>query len=435
LAIPAFDTHHAPEMKLIDDCVHCGFCLPTCPTYVLFGEEMDSPRGRVYLMREAHEGELLNDTMVRHWDLCLGCLACVTACPSGVQYDKLIMSTRQQVERRYRRSLQDRFFRELVYTFFPYPSRLRVMTAPLAFYQRTIRGMTVRSGIFRRLPQRLRMMEELMPEIPLRREKIPAWTPARGTERRKVGVLLGCVQRVFFPHVNAATVRILSSEGCSVAAPEGQGCCGALSEHVGREEEALRFARRTIDIFQRSGVDHVIVNVAGCGTMMKDYGYLLRDDPVYADRAKRFSETVRDVSEFLQELGPVAERHPLPISAVYHDACHLAHGQQIRKQPRQTLQQIPGLELKEVPREREICCGSAGTYNLLEPEPGQKLGERKARNVLDAKAQLLVTANPGCHLQIQSSLKRMGQTLPMAHVVELVDASIRGAPVESLLRR
>jgi glycolate oxidase iron-sulfur subunit len=246
-------------------------------------------------------------------------------------------------------------------------------------------------------------------------------------------MLLGCVQSVFFSHVNAATVRVLAAEGCEVATPRRQGCCGALSEHVGREEEALTFARRTIDVFEAARVDNVIVNVAGCGSTMKSYGYLLRDDPSYAERARRFSDQVRDVSEFLQELGPIADRHPLPMSVVYHDACHLQHGQQIRKQPRELLRQVPQLELREVPREREICCGSAGTYNLLEPQPAMELGERKARNVLAAGARLLVTANPGCHLQIQASLKRLGERLPAAHVMEVLDASIRGLPPESLL--
>ncbi|MBV9280609.1 MAG: 4Fe-4S dicluster domain-containing protein [Chloroflexi bacterium] len=434
MVFPAFDHRHPPEPDLIDDCVHCGFCLPTCPTYLLYGEEMDTPRGRVYLMKEAHEGEPLNDTMVRHWDLCLGCLACVTACPSGVQYEKLIGATRQQVERRFRRSFQDRFFRELIFSLFPYPSRLRLLTAPLALYQRLGAQQLVGGSPFMtRLPSRLRALEELAPEVPLRPGRIPRWTPARGQRRARVGVLLGCVQRVFFSHVNAATVRVLAAEGCDVAAPGEQGCCGALSEHAGREEEALRFARKTIDVFEAADVDAVVVNVSGCGSLMREYGYLFRDEPAYAERARRFADRVRDASEFLQELGPAADRQALALTAVYHDACHLQHGQQIRRQPRESLKQIPDLALREVPREREICCGSAGTYNMLEPEAGRELGERKARNVLAAGAQLMVTSNPGCHLQIQASLKRLGESMPMAHVMEVVDASIRGAPVESLL--
>jgi glycolate oxidase iron-sulfur subunit len=406
---PAFDDHHPPEKGLIDDCVHCGFCLPTCPTYVLFGEEMDSPRGRIYLMNKGLTEEPLNDEMVRHFDLCLGCMACVTACPSGVQYDKLIEATRQQVERRYDRRADDRAFREMIFQFFPYPNRLRAIAAPMRLYQRF--------GIGDKLPKE---------------EKIPDLTGPVGERRRRVGVLTGCVQRVFFSPVNAATVRVLAAEGCEVVAPK-QGCCGALSTHAGREEESLDFARKTIDTFEDLDLDNVVVNAAGCGSTMKEYGYLLRDDPEYAERAKDFSAKVRDVSEFLQELGPVAERNPLPVTAAYHDACHLAHAQGVRKQPRQTLKQIPGMDVKEI-REAEVCCGSAGIYNMVEPEPAAELGERKANNILKTGAQVIVTSNPGCMLQIQSSLKRMGHgTLPMAHPVEVLDASLRGEPVETLL--
>jgi glycolate oxidase iron-sulfur subunit len=429
---PAFDDHHPPDKALIDECVHCGFCLPTCPTYVLFGEEMDSPRGRIYLMNKGLDEEPMNDEMVRHWDLCLGCMACVTACPSGVQYDKLIESTRQQVERRYERRAEDRAFREMIFQFFPYPNRLRAIAAPMRLYQRFGIGDKLRrAGVMQRIPARMRAMEALLPELP-KEEKIPDLTGPVGEKRRRVGVLTGCVQRVFFSPVNAATVRVLAAEGCEVVAPR-QGCCGALSTHAGREEESLDFARKTIDTFDDLNLDSVVVNAAGCGSTMKEYGYLLRDDPEYAGRAKAFSAKVRDVSEFLQELGPVAERNPLPVTAAYHDACHLAHAQGVRKQPRQTLNQIPGMEIKEI-REAEICCGSAGIYNMVEPEPAAELGERKANNILKTGAQIIVTSNPGCMLQIQASLKKMGQGgLPMAHPVEVLDASLRGEPVETLL--
>ena len=431
-AFPAFDDHHPPDKALIDECVHCGFCLPTCPTYVLFGEEMDSPRGRIYLMNKGLDEEPMNDEMVRHWDLCLGCMACVTACPSGVQYDKLIESTRQQVERRYERRADDRAFREMIFQFFPYPNRLRAIAAPMRLYQRFGIGDKLRrAGIMQCIPARMRAMEALLPDLP-REEKIPDLTGPVGEKRRRVGVLTGCVQRVFFSAVNAATVRVLAAEGCEVVAPK-QGCCGALSTHAGREEESLDFARQTIDTFEDLNLDNVIVNAAGCGSTMKEYGYLLRDDPEYAERAKAFSAKVRDVSEFLQELGPVAERNPLPVTAAYHDACHLAHAQGIRKQPRQTLKQIPGMDVKEI-REAEICCGSAGIYNMVEPEPAAELGERKANNILKTGAQMIVTSNPGCMLQIQASLKKMGRDgLPMAHPVEVLDASLRGEPVETLL--
>jgi len=433
---PAFDEHHPPAAELIADCVHCGFCLPSCPTYVLFGEEMDSPRGRIYLMKEGREGMALDDTMARHFDLCLGCMACMTACPSGVQYDKLIEATRQQVERRYARPLPDRLFRGLIFALFPYPARLRPLLAPLRLYQGLrLRPLLARVGVLRRLPARLRAMESLMPDLPDRtvRAAVPPRTAAVGDKRARVGILLGCVQRVFFPGVNAATARVLAAEGCEVIAPPGQGCCGALSLHAGREAEAQEFARRTIDTFERLRLDNVVVNAAGCGSAMKEYGHLLRDDPAYAERARRFSAVVRDVSEFVQGLGPVAPRHPLALTAVYHDACHLAHAQGVRKPPRQQLAAIPELRLREVAREANLCCGSAGVYNMVEPGPANELGERKARNVLAAGAQLLVTANPGCLLQIGAALERLGQPLPMAHPIEVVDASIRGLPAESLL--
>jgi glycolate oxidase iron-sulfur subunit len=432
-AFPAFDDHRPPEKDLIDDCVHCGFCLPTCPTYVLFGEEMDSPRGRIYLMNKGLDEEPMNDKMVRHWDLCLGCMACVTACPSGVQYDKLIEATRAQVERRYERRADDKAFREMIFKFFPYRSRLRLAAGPLRLYQRFGLDKKLRKvGVTSRLPGRLRAMEALMPELG-KEKKIPEYTSPRGERRKRVGLLIGCVQQVFFSQVNAATVRVLAAEGCEVVAPKSQGCCGALSTHAGREEESLNFARKTIDTFEAENLDNVIVNAAGCGSTMKEYAYLLRDDPEYAGRARAFSEQVKDVSEFLQEIGTVAERRPLPVSAAYHDACHLAHAQGVRKQPRQILKQIPGMELREI-REAEICCGSAGIYNMVEPEPAAELGERKARNVLKTGAQMIVTSNPGCMLQIRASLKKMDHDMAMVHPMEVLDASICGEPVDTLLR-
>jgi glycolate oxidase iron-sulfur subunit len=431
---PAFDDHHPPEKDLIDDCVHCGFCLPTCPTYVLFGEEMDSPRGRIYLMNKGLTEEPMSDNNVRHWDLCLGCMACVTACPSGVQYDKLIEATRGQVERRYERSPEDKAFREMIFQFFPYPERLRLVAAPLKLYQRFRLGnMLRRTGVLDRLPKRMRAMEALMPML-TREQDVPDVTAPVGERRRRVGFIKGCVQRVFFSEVNAATVRVLSAEGCEVAAPKDQGCCGALSVHAGREEEFQGFARKLIDAFEDVEVDNIVTNAAGCGSTLKEYGYLLRDDPEYAERASAFAEKVKDISEFIQELGPAAERHPLPVAAAYHDACHLAHAQGVRQQPRQTLKQIPGMDVREI-KEAEICCGSAGIYNMVEPEPATELGDRKARNILNTGARMIVTSNPGCMLQIQASLKRLGQAMPMAHPVEVLDASVRGEPVETLLDR
>jgi glycolate oxidase iron-sulfur subunit len=431
---PAFDAFHPPEQALIDDCVHCGFCLPTCPTYVLWGEEMDSPRGRIYLMEIGLQGETMNDEMVRHFDQCLGCMACVTACPSGVQYGKLIEATRQQVERRYPRARRDRAFRALVFRLFPYPRRLRLLRAPLRLYQGSRLGTLLRrAGLLERLPKRMSAMERLLPTLG-RMRPVPEVTPAAGERRRRVGMLTGCVQRVFFPEVNAATARVLAADGCEVVAPAGQGCCGALSLHAGREAEAQAFARAAIETFEAAGVDQVVVNAAGCGSVMKEYGHLLRDDPAFASRAETFSASVRDLSELLVELGPAAQRHPLPITVAWHDACHLGHAQGIRAQPRTALRAIPGIEVREI-GEAEICCGSAGIYNLVEPEPAAELGDRKAANVLATGAELLVTSNPGCLMQIRTALERRGERLAMAHVAEVLDAAVRGADPASLLER
>ena len=428
----AFDEHHPPEAALIGDCVHCGFCLPTCPTYVLWGEEMDSPRGRIYLMKEGLEGEPMSDSMVQHWDRCLGCMACVTACPSGVQYDKLIEATRAQVERRHERTAKDRALRALIFAVFPHPRRLRMLRGPLRGLQRSgLDRLVRRTGLLERLSPQLAAMEGLAPRLG-KAERVPVRTPAAGPRRAVVGMLTGCVQREFFPGVNAATVRVLAAEGCEVVAPVAQGCCGALSAHNGREAEAQDYARALIDAFDEAGVEHVVVNAAGCGSTMKEYAHLLRDDPAYADRADAFSQRVRDVSEILVELGPVATRHPLEVSVAYHDACHLGHAQGVRSQPRELLRQIPGVQLREI-AEADLCCGSAGIYNILDPEPARELGDRKAANIVATGADLLVTANPGCLMQVASAIGRSGHPMGLAHTVELLDASIRGLRVEDLV--
>jgi glycolate oxidase iron-sulfur subunit len=427
--IGIFDQYHPPDPDLIADCVHCGFCLPTCPTYLLWGEEMDSPRGRIYLMNMGVEAKAtMNDTYVRHFDQCLGCMACVTACPSGVQYDRLIEATRPQIERHYRRSLPDRLFRRLLFAFFPYPNRLRVAGLGLWAYQQSgIRDVLQRSGLLRLLPARLQAMESLQPPVSLHglRSRLPATVPAQGEPRRRVGLLLGCVQRVFFGDVNAATARVLAAEGCDVIIPASQGCCGALMVHAGEEQDALRLARQTIDTFEAANVDTIVINAAGCGSTMKEYGHLLRDDPRYAQRAATFSAKCRDISELLDELELVAARHPLALRVAYHDACHLQHAQGVKAQPRRVLSTIPGLRLLEI-GESAICCGSAGIYNLTEPVPAQQLGARKVEHVLATGADILATSNPGCLLQIMNGVKRAGAHMPAVHPVELLDASIRG---------
>ena len=421
----AFDEHRPPDAALVGDCVHCGFCLPTCPTYVLWGEEMDSPRGRIYLMKEGLEGEPMTDSMVQHWDRCLGCMACVTSCPSGVQYDKLIESTRAQVERRHERTPKDRALRGLIFALFPHPRRLRLLRGPLRGYQRSgLDRLVRRTGLLERLAPQLAAMESLAPRLG-RPERLPSRIAAAGERRAVVGMLTGCVQREFFPGVNAATARVLQAEGCDVVVPPSQGCCGALSVHNGREPEAQKYARALVDAFEETGVERIVVNAAGCGSTMKEYAELLADDPSYADRARRFAESVRDVSELLVELGTVATRHPLEVSVAYHDACHLGHAQGVRSQPRQLLREIPGLEVREI-AEADVCCGSAGVYNILNPEPARELGDRKAANIVATGAELLVTANPGCLMQVTSAIQRSGHPMGMAHTVEVLDASIRG---------
>ncbi len=431
----AFDDHNPPDAALIGDCVHCGFCLPTCPTYVLWGEEMDSPRGRIYLMKEGLEGEPMTDSMVGHFDACLGCMACVTACPSGVQYDTLIEQTRAQVERNYDRSPRDKALRGLIFSLFPHPKRLRLLRGPLRALQATgLDSALRRTGLLDRFAPQLAAMESLAPRLG-RPEPLPAYIHATGARRMVVGLLTGCVQGAFFPGVNSATARVLRAEGCDVVVPKSQGCCGALSVHNGREQEAQKFARALIDSFDASGVGRIVVNAAGCGSSMKEYAALLADDPAYAERAKAFAEKVRDISEILDELGPVAPRHRLEMTIAYHDACHLAHAQGVREEPRRLLEAIPGLELKEI-AEAELCCGSAGIYNITNPEPARELGDRKARNIVATGAQVLVTANPGCLMQVTSAIQRHaksqgGHPMGMAHTIEVLDASIQGAPAST----
>jgi glycolate oxidase iron-sulfur subunit len=424
VAIRAFDARRAPDRELIDDCVHCGFCLPTCPTYVLWGEEMDSPRGRILLMKVGLEqGSELSDSMATHFDRCLGCMACVTACPSGVQYDKLIEATRPQVERNYPRSFKDRLFRRFVFATFTHPGRLRALVPLLSASRRLgLRKAARRSAFLRRFP-RLQVLEGLAPSVSssAMTARVPEVTPARGHRRARVGLLQGCVQRVFFNHVNAATVRVLSSEGFEVAAPRSPRCCGALMLHSGYEDEALKLARATIAAFE--DCDLVAVNAAGCGSAMKDYAHLLSDDPEWSDRARAFSDKVRDVSELLAGEGPVAPRRSLKMRIAYHDACHLAHAQGIRAEPRTLLRGIPGLEVLE-PEEWEICCGSAGIYNLLQTDAAAELGRRKAANLLATGADAIVAGNPGCALQIASHLEAAGRPLPIYHPMELLDRSI-----------
>lgn len=424
---PAFDAHRPPDAALAADCVHCGFCLPTCPTYVLWGEEMDSPRGRIHLMQQGLDGAPLSATMATHFDRCLGCMACVTACPSGVQYDRLIGATRAQVERRHPRTRRERLFRDLLFAVLPYPRRLRWLRPPLALAQRLGADRLARSSILVRRAPRIAALASMAPRVG-RLHRLPARIRARGKCRGTVGLLAGCVQSAFFSEVNAATARVLAAEGFDVMVPPAQGCCGALSLHAGREPEGIAFARRTITAFEAAGVDAIVVNAAGCGSAMKEYGHLFEGDKQWQARAEAFAAKVRDLSEFLAGAGPRAPRQPVPLVAAYQDACHLAHAQGVTVQPRALLAAIPGLEVREL-ADAAICCGSAGVWNILHPGPAAELGTRKAGTVTATGATAVISANPGCLLQLQCAFRDSGQDVACLHIAQVLDASVSGTPL------
>jgi glycolate oxidase iron-sulfur subunit len=423
--VAAFDAQRAPERSIVEDCVHCGFCLDSCPTYVLWANEADSPRGRIVLIGEGLDSaDELSNEMVTHFDRCLGCMACVTACPSGVRYDRLIERVRPQVERRHKRTSSEQALRLLLFETLPYPSRLRKL-APMLAAARKIGAA--------RLGGRLGTLAKLAPRRPGREARgieLPERTPAVGEPRGRVGLLLGCVQRVFYPEVHRATIGALSAEGFEVLAPRVPDCCGALEFHAGEEDAAVARARSTIAAFDALGeLDYVLTGAAGCGSAMKEYGELL-DTP----EAREFASRVRDVSEVLASVEPVAPRGPVPIRVVYHDACHLAHAQQVREQPRELLRTIPGLELLEVGTEGTVCCGSAGIYNLVQPEAASELGTRKAQHLIDTGAEAIAAGNPGCAAQLDYHLRELGHPLPIQHPVELLWRSIeagRGRVTES----
>ncbi len=424
----AFDQLDPPDTELYLDCVHCGFCLPTCPTYLVLGNEMDSPRGRIWLIRSASEGKIgITDNFVQHMNLCLLCRACETACPSGVKFGFLMESARGQVDRHYQYSPAERRFRDFILHTFSDLGRLRAMTRLLRFYQRSGLQKLVRASGVLSLFGRLGQMESLLPAIPDQRlrTELPEVIPAKGERRGRAGLLTGCVQRFFFPQVNSATARVLSENGYEVVVPRDQDCCGSLLVHEGERERGKELARKTIDSFERAGVDVVVVNAAGCGSVMKEYWELLHTDPAYARRAEAFSKKVRDVAQLLAQVPLNGRLRPLKRTVTYHDSCHLAHGQRVRQEPRTILKAIPGLQFVEL-KESDFCCGSAGVYNLLHPDLARQFLDRKIERIRETGAEVVVSGNPGCSLQIEKGLKERGLDIRVVHPVELLEWSYRG---------
>jgi len=421
------------------DCVHCGLCTSACPTYLETGDENDSPRGRIYLMRAVTDGRLeMSKPVARHLELCLDCRSCETACPSGVQYGRLIEPFRVGMQQRGEGSGQSQsppWFQKLVlYGLFPYPGRLRWALAPARLMQalRLDRAMEA-TGLTRLLPGPLRRMQRLLPPLPASLPQLPEVLPAQGTQRARVALFTGCVADAMFRQVHWATARVLQANGCEVVVPRTQACCGAIHYHSGAGQPALDLARQNEAAFAAiEECDAVIVNVAGCGSMLKDYGHMAAElapaDQSQRDRLQSLAGKVRDFTEFLAELGPLEPSHEVSLKATYHDACHLCHAQKIAQQPRDLLGMVRGLELLPL-AESSICCGAAGSYNLTEPDMAARLGRRKAGHILDSGARAVISANAGCTLQIQAVLRESGRPLPVLHPAEILDAAYAGTPL------
>ena len=420
------------DYELFLDCVHCGLCTASCPTYVLLGDENDSPRGRIYLMRSVTDGRLdLTPSVRRHLELCLDCRACETACPSGVQYGKLIEPFRVAMENSSegRAKSDDWFHRWILFGLFPFPERMRMALWPARVAQwLRLDRMAEALGLFRVLPPRLRQLAKMLPPLARSQPPLPEFLPAKGTKRARVALFTGCVADVMFRETHWATARVLQENGCDVVVPRGQVCCGAIHFHAGSGQPAREMADTNARAFHPDDVDAIIVNVAGCGSMLKDYGHHWPGEAGSEER-ERFGAKVRDINEFLDQLGLVPPTGKITAVATYHDACHLGHAQKITAAPRKLLAQIPGLQLRELP-ETELCCGAAGTYNLTEPDMAGQLTRRKVDNILGTGATVLVTANAGCILQIAREARDRGEKLRVMHPIDLLDLSYRGEPLE-----
>jgi glycolate oxidase iron-sulfur subunit len=424
-ASPGALTLHDLSVEGVNRCVHCGLCLASCPTFAELGTEMDSPRGRIVLIKSLAEGRVrLTDATVEHLSLCLDCRACETVCPAGVPYGRLIEAAKAEIERVRPGGPLRRLFRWLnLGVLLDRPGALRVAAAGIALYQRSgLQALVRATRLVRLLPGTLPAWEALLPVVPSRAERAPLAevTPADSPRRARVALLAGCVQSVVFAAHNRATARVLGKNGCEVLVPPDAGCCGALNAHAGDHARALAMARRTIEAFERARADTIVVNASGCGAHMKGYADLLAADPAWAARAARVAGRVQDVAEFLAReplRGPLT---PLAMTLTYHDPCHVVHGQKIRRQPRDLLGQIPGVRLVEL-AESDWCCGSAGLYNLTQPEMAGRLLRRKVGHIAATGADAVVTANPGCILQIESGLRAQGLELPVLHLVQVLD--------------
>ena len=414
------------EYRNFQECVHCGLCTASCPTYVETSNENDNPRGRIYLMRAVTDGRLtMGPDVRRHLELCLDCRACESACPSGVRYGTLIepfkIALQKDAPAGARASLLQRM---ILHHLFPYPGRVKAALAPARFFQKLgLLDWAERSGMTRALPPTLRRMMAMLPRLEGSQSRLPELLPPIGPKRARVALFLGCVADAMYPATNAATARVLQQNGCEVVIPRTQACCGAIHYHSGVEEPALELARRNMRAFDPDSFDAIVVNAAGCGAMLKDYPHIL--PAAEHDQAARFVAKVKDISEFLVALGPLKPVHALPMKVAYHDACHLCHAQQIRAQPRQLLAMIPGLELVPL-EESELCCGAAGTYNLTQPEMSERLGVRKMDNIQATGAQVVAAGNVGCILQIARKIKERGSTIEVVHPVDLLDRAYRG---------
>jgi glycolate oxidase iron-sulfur subunit len=422
------------DYELFLDCVHCGLCTASCPTYVETGNENDSPRGRIYLMRAVRDERLeLNHEVRRHLELCLDCRACETACPSGVQYGKLIEPFRVSMEQPNSAGLQktktdDWFHRYILFGLFPYPDKLRQSLRPARIAQRFgLDKLLINTGLWKLLPPRLGRLVTLLPKLEKPAPPLPEFLVAKGRRRARVALFTGCVGDVMFRQTNWATARVLQENGCDVVVPQNQVCCGAIHFHAGSSDPAREMADKNVAAFDASSVDAVIVNVAGCGSMLKDYGHHWHD--AEQDSRDQFANKVRDVSQFLDELGLIAPPGEIRLTATYHDACHLVHAQKVREQPRNLLKKIPGLKLVDL-AESELCCGAAGTYNLTEPEMADRLGKRKLDNIRRTGARVVITANAGCLLQIAREARMQGESLKIMHPMDLLDLSYRREQVQ-----